>query len=204
MARRIAQARRRRSLLHRRRRLLLPRKSTMPLSCRSPFPRNSNWSTSVVSLPGRAGLDLDLRLAVNLLTWTKWGTTINYDLDNGFPGPGFRLGFPVIQGRFQDQQAVKDAYLLITSSGKKVELRQTDQTNVFASTDSSYLRLEINNNLLLKTADGTQLSYFWINNEYKCTEVKDRNGNYISVNYDNLGRILTIMDTVGRVITFNY
>lgn len=112
-------------------------------------------------LPGRAGLDLNLSLAYNSLVWTKFGTTINYNLDNGFPGPGFRLGFPVIQGRFQDESAVKDGYLLITSSGKKVELRETNQTNVFESTDSSYLRLEINNNPILKTADGTQLTYYW-------------------------------------------
>jgi YD repeat-containing protein len=64
--------------------------------------------------------------------------------------------------------------------------------------------LEISDHPVLKTADGTQLTYYWINNEYKCTEVKDRNGNYISANYDNLGRILTVTDTLGRVITFNY
>jgi hypothetical protein len=71
------------------------------------FSRNFNWSTSVVGLAGRAGLDLDLSLAYNSLVWTKFGTTINYNLDNGFPGPGFRLGFPVIQGRFQDQAPSK-------------------------------------------------------------------------------------------------
>src|SRR5713226_7621421 len=40
--------------------------------------------------------------------------------------------------------------------------------------------------------------------EYRCTEIKDRNGNYLTVNYDWLGHITTITDTLSRVITFNY
>jgi YD repeat-containing protein len=41
-------------------------------------------------------------------------------------------------------------------------------------------------------------------NEYRCIEVKDRNGNYIAVNYDWRGDIQNVTDTLGRVITFNY
>ncbi|HKB65751.1 MAG TPA: hypothetical protein VKC61_07815 [Pyrinomonadaceae bacterium] len=42
------------------------------------------------------------------------------------------------------------------------------------------------------------------NSESRCTQIKDRNGNYITVNYDWLGHIFTINDTLGRAITFNY
>src|SRR6185369_8061142 len=59
-------------------------------------------------------------------------------------------------------------------------------------------------NLLLRSTDGTQLSFVEINNEYSCTQVKDRNGNYITVNHNGLGRITAITDTLGRVINFNY
>jgi YD repeat-containing protein len=42
------------------------------------------------------------------------------------------------------------------------------------------------------------------NTEWRCTQIKDRNGNYVTVNYDWLGHITTITDTLGRVVTFNY
>jgi YD repeat-containing protein len=59
-------------------------------------------------------------------------------------------------------------------------------------------------NLVVRSTDGTQLSFVEINNEYSCTQIKDRNGNYITVNHNALGRITAITDTLGRVINFNY
>ena len=43
-----------------------------------------------------------------------------------------------------------------------------------------------------------------MNGEYRCTEVKDRNGNYLTVIHNGFGQITNITDTLGRVITFNY
>lgn len=40
-----------------------------------------------------------------------------FDGDGGWPAPGFRLGFPVVQGKFYDAQAQKYAYMLVTPSG---------------------------------------------------------------------------------------
>src|SRR5260370_19150708 len=40
--------------------------------------------------------------------------------------------------------------------------------------------------------------------EYQCKQIKDRNGNYITVNYDTSGRIDTVVDTLARTIKFNY
>ncbi len=57
---------------------------------------------------------------------------------------------------------------------------------------------------MVRTTDGTQLSYSKFNNEWHCTQIKDRNGNHLSVNYDWLGHLTTIADTLARVITFNY
>src|SRR5262245_52913169 len=58
--------------------------------------RNFNWSLPVLGLAGRSGLDLGLALTYNSLVWTKnqSGTSIKFNADNGFPSPGFQLGFP--------------------------------------------------------------------------------------------------------------
>lgn len=170
--------------------------------------RGLNWSVPLVSLPGRAGLDLGLSLSYSSLVWTRSGSYIYFDEDHGDPSPGFRIGFPKIQGQLFDPQAGKKVYLLITPSGNRVELQQVGTTNLYESVDSSYLQLETSpldaSTMLLRTADGTQLSYSVYNHEYRCTQVKDRNGNYITVNYNWLGEITTVVDTAGRTINFNY
>ena len=56
----------------------------------------------------------------------------------------------------------------------------------------------------MRSTDGTQLTLVEANGEYHCTQIKDRNGNYITVNYNAQGQITNITDTLGRLITFNY
>src|SRR5262249_61857443 len=68
---------------------------------------------------------------------------------------------------------------------------------------SSHLLFDTSS-MILRTTDGTQMSYSAQGGEYKCTQIKDRNGNYISVSYTQAGQINTITDTIGRVITFEY
>jgi YD repeat-containing protein len=167
--------------------------------------RDASWSVSLLSLPGRAGLDLGLALAYSSMVWTRSGPYLYFDEDNGFPSPGFRLGFPTVQRKVFDAQTARNAYLLITAAGKRVELRPTATLNIYDAADSSYLRLTDNGaTLLVHSTDGTKLTFTEINGEYRCVEVKDRNGNYLTVNYNTLGRLTTITDTLGRVITFNY
>jgi YD repeat-containing protein len=157
-----------------------------------------------LGLPGRAGLDLGLSLSYSSSVWTRSGPYIYFDEDNAWPSPGFRLGFPTIQERVFDAQSGRNVYLLI-SGGGRVSLRQLGTSNVYEAADSSYLQLIDNGtSLLVRTTDGTQLSYLKFNNEWRCTQIKDRNGNYITVNYDWLGHITTIIDTLARTITFNY
>jgi len=165
--------------------------------------RDAEWSVPLLSLPGRAGLDLGLSLSYSSMVWTGSGPYIYFDEDNGWPSPGFRLGFPAIQEKFFDAQAGDNVYLLI--GGSRVSLRQIGTSNVYEAADSSYLQLIDNGgSLLVRATDGTQLSYLKFNNEWRCTQIKDRNGNYITVNYNWLGHITTITDTLARVITFNY
>jgi YD repeat-containing protein len=165
--------------------------------------RDAEWSVPLLSLPGRAGLDLGLSLSYSSMVWTRSVPYVYFDQDNGFPSPGFRLGFPTIQEKFFDAQTGVNVYLL-ASAGNRVELRQVGTSNVYEAADSSYLQLIDNGSLLVRTTDGTQLSYGWYDNEYRCTQIKDRNGNYLSVNYDWRGDITNLTDTLGRVITFHY
>lgn len=170
--------------------------------------RNFNWSLPLVGLPGRAGLDLGLSLTYNSLVWTKSGTGIKFNADNGYPAPGFRLGFPVIQAKYLNTQVGGvNAYLLITPSGYRVELRQVGTSNIYESADSSYIQMVENNggaSLLLLTPDGSKMDYTPYAGEYRCTKITDRNGNYIEATYHSDGRLHQITDTLGRIVTFNY
>lgn len=143
--------------------------------------RNFNWGAPLVSLAGRAGLDLGIGIYYNSLVWTKRGRTMQFNADRGFPGPGFRLGFPVLQARYGHGviNGVQ-AYTLITPSGGRVEMRQT-ATGAYESADGNYTHLVENadGTRLVRTTDGTQLRFVTYPslNEYRCVEIKDRNGN---------------------------
>jgi len=171
-----------------------------------PLSGNSNWGTGLLNLSGRAGLDLGLALSYNSHIWTKVGSAIVYDADGGTaasPAPGFRVGFPVIGGRYFNSEAGVNALLLTLPSGGHVELRQVGASNIYEAADSSYLQFDAGTQKL-RTTDGTQLTFAIIGGVYQCTEIKDRNGNFISIGYTSSGYLNTITDTVGRVINFKY
>ena len=168
----------------------------------NPLSRNFNWGVPLVQLPGRAGLDLGISLAYNSLVWTKSGSNISFDDDHGFPSAGFHLGFPTIQSYF-DTRLNQNGYIFLASDGRRVELRQVATTSLYQAVDSSYLLFD-SSTLKLRTGDGTQLSYALIGTDYQCTEIKDRNGNFITINYTGFGRVDTVVDTLNRSIKFNY
>src|ERR1043165_2247031 len=169
----------------------------------NPLSRNFNWRLPLLSLPGRAGMDLGLALAYNSLVWTKSGSSISFDDDHGFPSPGFRLGFPVIQPQYLNSETGKNAFLLISPDGGRTELRQVGTSTLYESADSAHLLLDAAT-MILRSTDGTQLTYASVGGEYDCTQIKDRNGNYISISNTVAGRIDTVLDTLGRNIKFNY
>jgi hypothetical protein len=144
----------------------------------NPLSQNFNWNLPLVSLPGRAGLDLNLALSYNSLVWTKNGNNISFNDDNGFPSAGFRLGFPVIQQMHYNGETGKYGFLLLSPDGSRTELRQVGSSVLFEAADSSLLLLDTTD-LTLRTTDGTQLSYVLMGNQLNCTKIKDRNGNYI-------------------------
>lgn len=171
--------------------------------------QNVNWSLPLVSLPGRAGLDLNIALTYNSLVWTKDGSFIKFNADLGNPAPGFRLGLPILQQRFFNSTTGIYAYMMVTSSGGRVELRQVGSSNIYESQDGTYTQLDVSdpNSLLLRSKDGTRYKFVpvTINSEYRCVEIKDRNGNYISASYNTTsGHVESITDTLNRTLNFLY
>jgi YD repeat-containing protein len=139
------------------------------------------------------------------MVWTHSGPYIYFDEANGSPSPGFRLGFPTIQEKFFNARVGQNAYVLITPDGGHTEMRQVGTSSTYEAADSSYLQLiDSGSSLLVRATDGTQLSYTYLNNEWRCGQIKDRNGNYITVTYDWRGQITSVKDTLERVLTFNY
>lgn len=169
----------------------------------NPLSRNFNWTLPLVSLPGRAGMDLNLSLSYNSLVWIKSGSYISFDDAHGSPSPGFRLGFPVIQPLYFNAEVGQYAFMLIGSDGGRTELRRVGSSMLYEAADSSHLLLDAST-MTLRAADGTQLRYELKGSEYQCTEIKDRNGNYITVNYTTSGRIDSVVDTLSRTVDFNY
>jgi YD repeat-containing protein len=93
---------------------------------------------------------------------------------------------------------------MIGSSGARVEFRHVSG-NVYETADSSYTQLVDNGgSLIVTTTDGTQMTYILSGHEYQCIQVKDSNGNYISLSYNSFGRLASVVDTLGRNIVINY
>lgn len=179
------------------------------------YSQNFAWGTSLVSLPGRAGMDAGLGIGYNSLVWIKSGGAMYFDPDTSNVAPGFRMGFPTIEPIYYDTDKSKWAYLMVTPSGGRVEFRQTAASGVYETADSSYTQLVRGDSgdpngpvedisMTVKTTDGTQMSYEWNSGAYRCVKVTDRNGNYITAAYNSYGQLTSITDTLARVINVNY
>ncbi|MBK7705905.1 MAG: VCBS repeat-containing protein [Acidobacteria bacterium] len=181
------------------------------------YSRNFAWGTSLFGLPGRAGLDAGFGISYNSLVWTKdpATNTVVFNADNSNLTPGFRFGFPTIEPVYYDATTQKFAYLMVTPSGGRAEFRQTTNSNIFETADSSYAELKINGTsgpndpadsltLTVTGTDGTRADYEWTNGAYRCPKITDRNGNYIAINHDANGLLQSVTDTLGRVVNVNY
>ena len=179
------------------------------------YSQNFAWGTSLVGLPGRSGLDMGFGIGYNSLVWTKEGSTMHFDPDYGNAGPGFRLGFPTIEPAFYDSATGVWNYLMVTPAGARVGFRQTAASNVYETYDSSYAQLTTtgatnpndpaeNITVEVATTDGTRMSYEWKAGAFRCNQIKDRNGNYISVWYNEFGLFGGVVDTLGRSVAVVY
>ncbi len=157
---------------------------------------NFNWSAPLLNLGGRAGLDLGLTLAYNSLVWTKDGSYVKYNADLGTPAPGFRLGLPTLQQRFLNSQTGIYAYMMVTPSGGRVELRQVGSSNIYEAQDGSYAQLDATNSnaFLVRTTDGTQLTFAPVT-------IKDPKGAVQVMTYDAAGRTDRITNQTNNAYT---
>lgn len=154
------------------------------------YSRNFLWGTGLVNLPGRAGLDAGFGISYNSLVWTKQGSNIYFDADSNNVSPGFRFGFPVIEPVYYDATGSRTFnYLMVSPAGKRTEFRQVNgASGTYETADSSYTQLKITGasnpnepveNIIITVTgtDGTKMSFEWKAGAFRCSQIKDRNGN---------------------------
>ena len=173
---------------------------------------NFQIAAPVLSLPGR-GLNVNLALTYNSHLWHKAGTNITYDIDRGWPAPGWSFGF----GEMAD-----------IGDGGAIVVEPDGTRHGFNGTATGPLA---NSSFSGRTNDGTFIDYACVRtngvivygsanfpNGIKIlygaagdgaiypTFIIDPNGNFINVTYrNNAGpQIDTVTDTMGRVINFHY
>ena len=181
------------------------------------YSRNFSWESGLVGLSGRAGLGAGFGISYNSLIWTKEPASgaIYFDVDVSNVSPGFRFGFPVIEPVYWDKDNLNFSYLMITPSGARTEFKQIGASDTYETVDSSYLQLKTtgasnpndpveNITITLTGTDGSVMTYQWKAGAFRCSEIKDRNGNFITINHDSQGLLRTVTDTLGRIITVNY
>jgi RHS repeat-associated protein len=168
----------------------------------------------IVSLGGR-GLATSLMLYYNSSVWGAYfdpnrNTTVYaFDPIQSWPSPGFSLGF----GRITYTPSGSSyRYMLIDANGTRHDLGLGSDTgtNTLQTTDGShatYAGNALGGTLYLN--DGTAVTIGKVNNRLLPTQITDTNGNYSQIAYHwetNFPpmAINYIVDTLGRVIQFNY
>jgi hypothetical protein len=170
----------------------------------------------LVSLGGR-GLATSLTAYYNSNVWGFYfdpirnGTVYVFDPIQGWPGPGFSLGFGRIV--YYNILGTNCSYMLIDPNGTRHLLGTgpTSTNSTLQTTDGSHITFVGNaaNGGTLYSNDGTKVTIGKVNNRLLPTQITDTNGNYVQVAYvSNTSfpgiAINYIVDTLGRVIQFNY
>jgi YD repeat-containing protein len=182
---------------------------------------NFQLPIKLVSLGGR-GLATSLTLYYNSNVWGYRGASYVFDPIRGWPSPGFHLGFGRIVFRYSYTGASNLTpyydHFFIAPDGTwhYLGLAPSTSTNVLQTTDGSQITFvgNILNGGKLYYKDGTVVTMNLVNNRLLATQITDTNGNYIQIAYksgtDIWGNqcpplaIDFIVDTLGRVIRFNY
>ncbi len=182
-----------------------------------PGSNNFTFDVPVISLPGR-GLDVSLGLVYNSLLWNRSTSLLGnharltYDVDSGWPAPGWRLGY----GQMESQG--NSGFTLTDSSGTRhhlVKVNPSDPNDYnYKTTDGTFIRF--NGGLGWGTVtytNGTRVQYGATGNGGEPSgprsypvKMTDSSGNYIQITYvNNQGpQISSIQDTLGRYVQFNY
>ena len=181
------------------------------------YSQNFSWGTSLAGLPGRAGLNAGIGVGYSSLVWIKDPTTSSmiFDPDKANLTPGFRFGFPVIEPAYYGKDPDGWNYIMVTPSGGRIEFKQTAVSGTYETADSSYTQLVTTGatnpndpvediSITVINTDGTQMSYEWKAGAFRCKEIKDRNGNFITIENDAQGLLRKVTDTLGREINVAY
>jgi hypothetical protein len=170
------------------------------------FSEDVSYTVSLLSLVGRAGLSLSLSMTYNSKVWVKSGSTIYLNGDQGWPAPGWRLGLGRIDGVYAGGDGYNHYYYTAPDGGIH-DLRYNSTDSLYESTDSTYLDFNDSTGVF-RQSDGTQITFALIGGTggfVLPTQVKDRNGNYLTINYSGTGQsISSIVDAVGRTVSFSY
>lgn len=184
---------------------------------------NFMLTVPIVSLPGRAGLDLNLALTYNSHIWDSSGAEMLLDPDHGWPAAGWSLGFGKL---IRTPGLVIQSFRLVDADGTRHSLgaaqtgdgiftgHSTDGTLIDCSVDFRGRSRGITS-ALIKYPNGTVVDYTAPGDRYDGyddrdsiypTRITDANGNYITITYrNNTGPpIQTITDTLGRTVSFHY
>ncbi|HQR33723.1 MAG TPA: RHS repeat-associated core domain-containing protein [Blastocatellia bacterium] len=187
--------------------------------------QNYSFSLPVLSLAGRAGLNVSLGLSYNSKVWTKDTTTgtMIFNGDRGFPAPGWQLGFGAILikhssvGPYYNSVTGKNSIIFISPDGTRHDLGYNSASGKYEAYDSSYLKFHGPSQTLF-FPDGTQMKFGVYSYDANVRdflalpiEIKDRNGNFITITYKDMTtsagtkKVLdSVTDTAGRRIDFNY
>ena len=177
---------------------------------------NFTFGLPLLNLPGRGGLDVSLVMSYNSRLWNKSitsnGTThMSYDVDNGWPAPGFRLGYGQLeyQGGF--------GYTLVDPDGTRHGMLLDGTQTVLTTNDGTFITYNPSNHIATYP-DGTQVQYGAEGTTASGApgkrsypvKITDRNGNFIlityrAVNSQQIGpQIASIRDTLARIVYFKY
>ncbi|MGH9801468.1 MAG: hypothetical protein ACRD82_13975, partial [Blastocatellia bacterium] len=112
--------------------------------------RNYSFSLPVMSLAGRAGLNVGLGLNYNSKVWTKDSTTgtMIFNGDRGFPAPGWQMGFGAILikhssvGPYYNSVTGKNSIIFISPDGTRHDMGYNSALAKYESYDSSYLKFD--------------------------------------------------------------
>jgi RHS repeat-associated protein len=177
---------------------------------------NFQIAAPVINLPGRS-MNLALALAYNSRLWNKSGSDISYDVDRGWPAPGWNLGFSKVLG-----MGVWGGSMIVEADGSRHaytgNVTPYSWGTIFKghTVDGSFI------DYWHQTGTGGAITYaeatypngtvikYGVQGEGAMypTEIADAQGNYIRITYAGQNytgpQIATITDTVGRTIIFHY
>lgn len=185
------------------------------------IPQNNFELPIPLSNLGGRGLATNLMLYYNSSVWGSYfdpnrnANVYAFDPIQSWPSPGFSLGFGrVTYYDFSNYPGIGSGYkyMLIDPNGTHHDLGigSDTGTNSLQTTDGSHITYA--GNALggtLYSNDGTAVTIGKVNNRLLPTQITDTNGNFIQIGYHwetNFPpmAINYIVDTMGRVIQFNY